>query len=92
MSPEMNRFMARRSKNEEYMERHLVDKRSSKIKADKETQDRLMEQEKNIQIYKNFQEKKQETINDWLEEKIAKTYIKLGDNLKDCNFDHKWVL
>jgi hypothetical protein len=50
MSPEMNRFMARRSKNEEYMERHLVDKRSSKIKADKETQDRLMEQEKNIQI------------------------------------------
>ena len=37
-------------------------------------------------------EKKQETINDWLEEKIAKTYIKLGDSLKDCTFDHKWVL
>ena len=37
-------------------------------------------------------EKKQETINDWLEEKIAKTYIKLGDSLKDCTFDHKWTL
>ena len=37
-------------------------------------------------------EKKQETINDWLEEKIAKTYIKLGDNLKDCTFDQKWAL
>ena len=37
-------------------------------------------------------EKKQETINDWLEEKIAKTYIKLGDSLKDCTFDHKWIL
>ena len=37
-------------------------------------------------------EKKQETINDWLEEKIAKTYIKLGDSLKDCTFDHKWPL
>ena len=37
-------------------------------------------------------EKKQGTINDWLEEKIAKTYIKLGDSLKDCTFDHKWIL
>ena len=37
-------------------------------------------------------EKKQETINDWLEEKIAKTYIKLGDSLKDCTFDQKWAL
>ncbi|MDP7243818.1 MAG: peptidylprolyl isomerase [Flavobacteriales bacterium] len=37
-------------------------------------------------------EKKQETINDWLEEKIAKTYIKLGNSLKDCTFDHKWII
>ena len=37
-------------------------------------------------------EKKQETINDWLEEKIEKTYIKLGNSLKDCSFDHKWII
>ena len=37
-------------------------------------------------------EKKQETINDWLEEKIEKTYIKLGNRLKDCTFDHKWII
>jgi len=37
-------------------------------------------------------EKKQEIVNKWLKDKIAKTYIKLGDNLKDCNFDHKWTL
>ncbi|MEE2699997.1 MAG: peptidylprolyl isomerase [Bacteroidota bacterium] len=37
-------------------------------------------------------EKKQEVVNKWLKEKIEKTYIKLGDNLNDCNFTHKWVL
>lgn len=37
-------------------------------------------------------EKKQETVNKWLKDKISKTYIKLGKNLKDCNFDHKWEL
>lgn len=37
-------------------------------------------------------EKKEEKLNEWLKDKIAKTYIKLGENLEDCNFEHKWVL
>ena len=37
-------------------------------------------------------EKKEEKVNEWLKDKIAKTYIKLGENLEDCNFEHKWVL
>ncbi|OUV69723.1 MAG: hypothetical protein CBC83_09930 [Flavobacteriales bacterium TMED123] len=37
-------------------------------------------------------EKKEEKVNEWLKDKIAKTYIKLGENLEDCNFEHKWAL
>ncbi len=37
-------------------------------------------------------EKKEEKVNEWLKDKIAKTYIKLGENLEDCNFEHKWTL
>ena len=35
-------------------------------------------------------EKKQETINNWLKEKIAKTYIKVEENLQNCTFDYNW--
>tara|TARA_B110000116_G_C16652490_1_gene497987 strand:- start:456 stop:917 length:462 start_codon:yes stop_codon:yes gene_type:complete len=39
-----------------------------------------------------LEEKKQETINKWLEEKIAKTYIKLEAELQDCTFNNKWII
>ena len=39
-----------------------------------------------------LQEKKQETINKWLEEKIARTYIKLEEELQDCTFNNKWII
>ena len=39
-----------------------------------------------------LQEKKQKTINKWLEEKIAKTYIKLEAELRDCTFNNKWII
>ncbi len=35
-------------------------------------------------------EKKQETINNWLKGKIAKTYIKIEENLQNCTFDYNW--
>ena len=35
-------------------------------------------------------EKKQETINNWLKGKIAKTYIKIEESLQDCTFDYNW--
>jgi len=34
--------------------------------------------------------KKQETINNWLKEKIVKTYIKVEESLQDCTFDYNW--
>jgi|TARA_B100000959_G_scaffold119549_2_gene125631 peptidyl-prolyl cis-trans isomerase SurA len=34
--------------------------------------------------------KKQETINNWLKEKIIKTYIKVEKNLQNCTFDYNW--
>ena len=37
-------------------------------------------------------EKKQVTIDKWLKEKIIKNYIKIGNNLKDCKFEHQWVI
>ncbi len=37
-------------------------------------------------------EKRQEKTESWLQEKITKTYIKLSDDLKDCSFDHDWIL
>ena len=39
-----------------------------------------------------LQEKKQKTINKWVEEKIAKTYIKLEAELQDCIFNNKWII
>ena len=39
-----------------------------------------------------LQEKKQKTINKWVEEKIAKTYIKLETELQDCIFNNKWII
>ena len=39
-----------------------------------------------------LQEKKQETINKWLEEKIARTYIRLEEELQDCTFNNKWII
>ena len=39
-----------------------------------------------------LEEKKQQTINKWLEEKIAKTYIKLEAELQDCTFNNKWII
>jgi len=50
MSPEMQRFMARRSKNEEYMEHQLLTKRKNKVAGDKEKRDKLDEQHKYVQI------------------------------------------
>ena len=39
-----------------------------------------------------LEEKKQQTINKWLEEKIAKTYIELEAELQDCTFNNKWII
>ena len=39
-----------------------------------------------------LQEKKQKTINKWVEEKIIKTYIKLEAELQDCIFNNKWII
>jgi len=50
LSPEMKRFMKRRSKDEAYMERQVMDKRTSKIKGMKEAKNKLDDQKKNIQI------------------------------------------
>jgi len=50
MSPEMQRFMARRSKNEKYMEQHLLNKRGTELKIKKERLDKLTEQEKYRQV------------------------------------------
>lgn len=38
-----------------------------------------------------LQQKKIETINEWIDEKAEKTYIKIIDRYKDCAFDHKWI-
>ena len=42
--------------------------------------------------YLALSDKKQKIINKWLKDKITKTYIKLGDDLKGCAFDHTWTL
>ena len=39
-----------------------------------------------------LQEKKQKTINKWVEEIITKTYIKLEAELQDCIFNNKWII
>ena len=31
-------------------------------------------------------------LNKWMEEKIAKTYIKLDAELQDCTFNNKWII
>jgi hypothetical protein len=50
LSPEMQRFMARRSKNETYMEQHMINKLTSNESMKKENKEKLNDQEKNIQM------------------------------------------
>jgi len=50
MSPEMQRFMARRSKNEVYMEQHLRTKQKRAVRIDTERRDKLEEETKYVQI------------------------------------------
>jgi peptidyl-prolyl cis-trans isomerase SurA len=38
-----------------------------------------------------LQQKKIETIDDWINEKAKKTYVKIIDRYKDCAFDHEWI-
>lgn len=49
-SPEMKRFMARRTKNETYIEDHLRSKRKSDADAFTESKNKLQDQSKNIEI------------------------------------------
>ncbi len=38
-----------------------------------------------------LQKKQKEAIDKWIEEKIKKTYIKISDEFKSCNFEHHWI-
>lgn len=35
--------------------------------------------------------KKQEVINDWIEDKASQTYVRINDSYKDCNFINQWA-
>jgi len=37
-----------------------------------------------------LEQKKQETITNWIKEEAAKTYIKINDKYKDCEFTNNW--
>ena len=49
-SPEMQRFLARRKRNEKYMEKHLRDKRKLDLSKIESSKAKLTEQTKNIEI------------------------------------------
>ncbi len=38
-----------------------------------------------------LQHKQMETISKWINQKAAKTYIRIIDDYKKCKFEHKWV-
>ncbi len=38
-----------------------------------------------------LQKKKEEIINEWIEEKIETTYLNIDDQYKDCTFSHNWL-
>lgn len=38
-----------------------------------------------------LQKKQQEEIEKWAAKKIADTYIKIGEDYKDCNFENNWL-
>ena len=38
-----------------------------------------------------LQKKKQETIDEWANDKIGDTYIKINEKYKDCNFKNNWT-
>ena len=38
-----------------------------------------------------LQYKQNDVINDWIDSKIAETYIKISDKYKNYSFEHKWV-
>ncbi len=35
--------------------------------------------------------KKQQVINDWIEDKASQTYVRINDSYKDCNFINHWA-
>ena len=35
--------------------------------------------------------KKQTTLEEWIKKTIAKTYIKLSDNIEQCELTNKWI-
>jgi peptidyl-prolyl cis-trans isomerase SurA len=37
-----------------------------------------------------LEQKKQKVIQDWVAEKIDKTFIKIDDSYRDCKFSNKW--
>ncbi len=38
-----------------------------------------------------LQKKKQETISEWIKEKIKDTYIKIHEQYKNCNYEYNWL-
>jgi len=38
-----------------------------------------------------LENKKQEVISDWIEDKASQTYIRINDKYKDCDFDNQWA-
>jgi len=54
MSPDMQRFMARRSKNEKYMEQHIINKGKKTVMADQAKRDSLETQKKYEQVVKSI--------------------------------------
>jgi peptidyl-prolyl cis-trans isomerase SurA len=38
-----------------------------------------------------LENKKQEVINEWIEDKASQTYIRINDSYKDCDFTNQWA-
>ena len=39
----------------------------------------------------SLNEKKQDKLLNWIENKIEKTYIQINDEIKNCSFKNKWT-
>ena len=38
-----------------------------------------------------LEDKKMEIVNEWVENKIGKSYVRINDNYKDCDFQYDWL-
>lgn len=76
----------------------MVNKRNKKVTAMVKLLSRIDGHKATItedfQVMKDLvtAKKKEEVINNWIDEKIKHTYVKMNDRYKNCDFEHKgWI-